>query len=77
MNINCFAIDRLISDIDPYQTQLYDNTCRHKVSHSADNSTCLPNYDEKGNCEWMECQFVKNGPMKNVLRDLNRYNLPE
>ena len=47
MTINCFAIDRLISDIDPYQTQWYDITCRNKVSHSVDNNTCLQNYERK------------------------------
>ena len=67
MNIDCFAIDRLISHVDPYHTRWYSKTCGHKVSHSVDNDTCLQNYDEKGNCKWMECQFSKNGLMKNVF----------
>ena len=66
MNIDCFAIDRLISHVDPYHTRWCSKTC-HKVNHSVDNDTCLQNYDEKGNCEWMEFQFVKNSLMKNVF----------
>ena len=58
MNIDCFAIDRLILDVDPYHTQWYRKTC-HKVSHSVDNDTCLQNYDKKGNCEWMDANLSK------------------
>ena len=67
MNIDYFAIDRLISNVNPYHIQCYGKTCRHKVSHSVDNDTCLQNYDEKGNCEWMEFQSVKNILMKSVV----------
>ena len=67
MNIDYFAIDRLISDVNPYHTQWYGKTCGHKVSHSVDNDTCLQNYDKKGNCECMEFQLVKNSLMKNVF----------
>ena len=76
MNIDYFAIDHLISDVNPYHTQWYGKTC-YKVSHSVKNDTCLQNYDKEGNCEWMEFQFVKNSLIKMFLRDLNRYNLPE
>ena len=75
MDISCFAIDffRLSSDVDPYHTQWYSKTCGHKVNQTVDSSTFnfgLQNYDEKENCEWIECPIWKNGSMKNVSTNI-------
>ena len=54
---SCFGIDFLSSDVDPY-----NKTCGHKVNQIVDSDTCnlrLQNYNEKENCEWVECLICK------------------